>query len=239
MDLPQNSARMKIFKMDHKQFGVEDSETDLPYNAGSEIYENERKSDRELTGRLMLYDEAAWQQVVEELLTPLSRKRKYVETLARYGLKPEVLLTECFDLLHKDNFARLRNFRFQCSLKSYLYNVVRDAYRSIHSAHKEKKRKISLVLSELSFEFAPSNMKSSYQRLADADDRTEFNQRFAALWDENPVYALTLLMRNHLESSSNQVAYLLGKSAGHIDQINRRAKKRLYENRNEKNGRET
>lgn len=223
--------------MDLKPFDAEKPETEFPCNTGRSICEEERRADRELTGRLMLYDETAWEQVVNELLTPLLQKRKYVETLARYGLKTEVLLTECFELLHRDNFARLRNFRFQCRLKSYLYNVVREAYRSVVAAHKEKKRKISLVLSEHPLELAPSDMKSSYQRLADADDRAEFNERFAGLWDENPVYALTLLMRNHLELSSNQAAYLLGKNAGHIDQINRRAKQRLYENRNDKNGR--
>ncbi len=223
--------------MDHKPFDFKEPETDLPRNAGKSICEDEQETDRQLTGRLMLYDEAAWEQVVQELLMPLIQKRKYVETLARYGLRTEVLLTECFELLHKDNFARLRNFRFQCRLKSYLYNVVREAYRTVVAAHKEKKRKISLVLSEVPLELAPSDMKSSYQRLADADDRAEVNEWFSRLWDENPVYALTLLMRNHLELSSSQAAYLLGKNAGHIDQINRRAKKRLYENRNEKNGR--
>lgn len=186
-------------------------------------------ADRETVRRLLLYDNVVWFEVTQTILLPLARCRKYVETLRRFQLEPEDLVSEVYKIVHRDHFARLKKFRFECSLKSWFYNILREAYSRILFRYEKKKRKITTVSSEIAVNRAQSTIKDGYREIAAVETKRKLNRALVRLWDRNPAEALTFLLREHLELTSKEAAQLLGKTVNHIDVLNMRAKKHLTE----------
>ena len=184
-------------------------------------------ADREIVRKLMCYDNAAWSELVREVLLPLIYTRKYTETLRRLGLDPEDLLAETYQMIHRNHFDRLTKFRFECSLKSWCYHIVHEAYGRILFRCERKKRKIVTVVSENTLKHAPGNIKDGYRQLTAGETRRQLNRSLAAVWDRSPAEAMVLLLREHLQFSSRETAQFLGKTVNHVDVLNLRAKKRM------------
>ena len=72
--------------------------------------------DHRLVAALMADDDAAWNYVVTEMITPLVRAnvKGIAEMLYRYSIPTDALAGKVFLDLRKSNYTALRNFRFEC-----------------------------------------------------------------------------------------------------------------------------
>lgn len=73
------------------------------------------EKDRELVAALLRNDGAAWEQMLADVARPLVETRKYREMTARFGLAVEDILAQLCEELYRDDFARLRAFRYDGS----------------------------------------------------------------------------------------------------------------------------
>ncbi len=182
--------------------------------------------DRELVDLLIQNDSGAWDYLISEVIAPLSRMRKYVEMCNRYGLSTDSLVTRVWMMLTRNDFRRLRNFRFGSSFKTYLFIIVREAQRA---EIREKTGKIQFVLSEDN-EFCSRIRCKDRSDAPDLVDEMRYtNILLGRLWQENPRHAWVLLMRNSLNMSAKETAAFLNVKESNIDQMNKRAKRRMSE----------
>ena len=86
-------------------------------------------TDQDLVALLLQSDQGAWDYVLLELVAPLTRIRKYVEIFNKHGLSTDILITRVWMLLEKDDYRRLRAFRFGASFRTYLFIIVREAQK--------------------------------------------------------------------------------------------------------------
>ena len=190
--------------------------------------------DRQLVRALMSDDEAAWNYVVTELITPLVRAnvRGMAEILSRYSIPTDALAGKVFLDLRKNAFIALRNFRYECRFSSFLY------WRIYHAAQgliRETSKEFDFLLSDEVLENAQTTQKDSSQSTQLKDEIKSTNCLLARLWTQNPTYALVLLLRNNLGLSSKVVGSFLGKTINNVDQINIRAQKAMRKFRDDDN----
>ena len=190
--------------------------------------------DRQLVRALMSDDEAAWNYVVTELITPLVRAnvRGMAEILSRYSIPTDALAGKVFLDLRKNDFIALRNFRYECRFSSFLY------WRIYHAAQgliRETSKEFDFLLSDEVLENAQTTQKDSSQSTQLKDEIKSTNCLLARLWTQNPTYALVLLLRNNLGLSSKGVGSFLGKTINNVDQINIRAQKAMRKFRDDDN----
>ena len=190
--------------------------------------------DRQLVRALMSDDEAAWNYVVTELITPLVRAnvRGMAEILSRYSIPTDALAGKVFLDLRKNDFIALRNFRYECRFSSFLY------WRIYHAAQgliRETSKEFDFLLSDEVLENAQTTQKDSSQSTQLKDEIKSTNCLLARLWTQNPTYALVLLLRNNLGLSSKVVGSFLGKTINNVDQINIRAQKAMRKFRDDDN----
>ena len=182
--------------------------------------------DRELVDLLIQNDSGAWDYLLLEVIAPLSRMRKYVEICNRYGLSTDSLVTRVWMMLTRNDFRRLRNFRFEASFKTYLFIIIREAQRA---EVREKTGKIQFVLSEDN-EFCSRIRCKDRSDAPDLVDEMRYtNTLLGKLWQENPRHAWVLLMRNSLNMSARETAAFLDVKESNVDQMNKRAKYRMNE----------
>ena len=190
--------------------------------------------DRQLVRALMSDDEAAWNYVVTELITPLVRAnvRGMAEILSRYSIPTDALAGKVFLDLRKNDFIALRNFRYECRFSSFLY------WRIYHAAQgliRETSKEFDFLLSDEVLENAQTTQKDSSQSTQLKDEIKSTTCLLARLWTQNPTYALVLLLRNNLGLSSKVVGSFLGKTINNVDQINIRAQKAMRKFRDDDN----
>ena len=188
--------------------------------------------DHRLVAALMADDDAAWNYVVTEMITPLVRAnvKGIAEMLYRYSIPTDALAGKVFLDLRKSNYTALRNFRFECRFSSFLY------WRIYHAAQgliREASKEFDYLLSDEVLETAQTTQKDSYQTNMLKDEIESTNRLLARLWTQNPTYALVLLLRNDLGLSSKVVGSFLGKTINNVDQINIRAQKTMRKFRDE------
>lgn len=208
--------------------------TDSAKNDTSPPVECEELDDRKLVSALMDDDEAAWNYVVTELITPLVRAniRGIAEMLNRYSIPVDALAGKVFLDLRKNDFVALRNFRYECRFSSFFY------WRLYHSAQgliRETSKEFDFLLSDEVLENAQTTQEDSSQSTQLKDEIKSTNRLLARLWAQNPTYALVLLLRNDLGLSSKVVGAFLGKTINNVDQINIRAQKAMRKFRDEDN----
>ena len=209
-------------------------ETDSTKSDTSRPIECGELSDRKLVSALMEENEAAWNYVVTELITPLVRAnvKGVAEMLARYSIPVDAIASKVFLDLRKNNFIALRNFRYECRFSSFLY------WRIYHAAQgliRETSKEFDFLLSDEVLENAQTTQKDSSQSTQLKDEIKSTNCMLARLWAQNPTYALVLLLRNDLGLSSKVVGSFLGKTINNVDQINIRAQKTMRKFRDEDN----
>ena len=190
--------------------------------------------DRQLVLALMSDDETAWNYVVTELITPLvhANVKGIAEMLSRYSIPTDALAGKVFLDLRKNDFIALRNFRYECRFSSFLY------WRIYHAAQgliRETNKEFDFLLSDEVLENAQTTQKDSSQSTQLKDEIKSTNCMLARLWEQNPTYALVLLLRNDLGLSSKVVGAFLGKTINNVDQINIRAQRAMRKFRDENN----
>lgn len=182
-------------------------------------------SDRETVALLLQDDKSAWHFVITEIMMPLVKTRKYIEILAKLNEPLESVPGRVYLDLQKNDFHKLKNFRFEGPFRAWLYFQVKNAVKSI--LH-ESRSPFSVSLSEELLE-KPLYEQSVMDQTAELQDEMAVGDAcFVRLWKDNPLHAYVLLLRNRLELPAEEIKVLLGlTSANNVDQINRRAKQRM------------
>ncbi len=178
-------------------------------------------SDRDFVACLLQNDPAAWNYLLVELVTPMTRYSKYARICAKYNIPPDSLVTRVWLLLRKNDFRKLRLFRFDSAFTTYLFIIIREAQRY---EIKETLGKIPCELSENDCLCTQIVSKTRSDSVELTDEMNYANKLLSVLWDDNPQQAWVLLMRNSLKLSSKEVALFLNKSSENVDQMNSRAK---------------
>jgi len=181
-------------------------------------------SDRELVALLLQEDSGAWDYLLFDVIAPLCRTRKYLEICKKFSIPFDSLVTAVWMILHKNDYKRLRIFRFGSSFKTYLYLIVREAQRNEVN---NVLGKIPLELSEDDDCYTQIADRNNYDSVELKEELNAANGLLARLWLENPQQAWVLLMRNSLNLSSKEVAALLNESPANVDQLNSRAKAKM------------
>lgn len=181
-------------------------------------------SDRNLVDLLLQGNQKAWEYVLINLVAPLSRQSKYLQICKKYNISPDALVTATWQILHKNDYQRLRLFRFESSFKTYLFLIVREAQRN------EVKQALGKTPLELSEEEDISSLIADKRHgdSPEVKDEIDFaNRIFAQLWRENPKQAWVLLMRTCLGQPAKVVASFMNETPSNVDQLNSRAKDKM------------
>ncbi len=181
-------------------------------------------SDRELVAALIANDGRAWEYVLVEVLAPILKMQKYTSICRDHSLSSDAVLTRVWMILQKNDYARLRKFRFEASFKTYLFLIVREAQRS---ELREKIGKVPLVLSDDEAYTTQIACSRSDDTCEIEDEMSVANRLLGRLWKDNPKQAMVLLMRTTLGITSKDVALFLQESSANVDQLNKRAKEKM------------
>lgn len=188
-------------------------------------------SDRDLVARLVANDSDAWSAVVIEMLLPLAKTRKFTEILARVNQPVESIVGVVYLDLQKNDFLKLRNFRFDGPFRAWLYFQVKNAVKIVT---RESRSPFAMSLSDETLDRALDDWCTHDQPAGLQDEMNMGESCFSLLWKNNPKSAMVLLLKNRLAMSSDEVCSLLGlSSANNVDQINRRAKQQMLQFRKE------
>lgn len=188
-------------------------------------------TDQDLVALLLQSDQGAWDYVLLELVAPLTRIRKYVEIFNKHGLSTDILITRVWMLLEKDDYRRLRAFRFGASFKTYLFIIVREAQKY---EIQEKIGKNPYILSDEDDFGTQIPDKEGTDSPELKDEMRYANNLVGRLWQDNPLQAWVLIMRNSLKLSAKEVSSFLNESSSNVDQLNKRAKEKMNALRKEK-----
>ena len=188
-------------------------------------------TDQDLVALLLQSDPGAWDYVLLELVAPLTRIRKYVEIFNKHGLSTDILITRVWMLLEKDDYRRLRAFRFGASFRTYLFIIVREAQKY---EMKEKIGKNPYILSDEDDFGTQIPDKEGTDSPELKDEMRYANNLVGRLWQDNPLQAWVLIMRNSLKLSAKEVSSFLNESSSNVDQLNKRAKEKMNALRKEK-----
>ena len=191
-------------------------------------------NDRTLVARLIADDAAAWRHVKTDMIEPVvaANVKGMLEMLMRRSIDPASVPGRVYEDLKKDDWTALRNFRFECSFKSFLYWRIYNAAQAL-IRETVRVREVQALDSEDGtniIESAPAS-DSTINAMLIRDAVQVANQALADLWEENSTYALVLLMRNDLGLPAKEVAEILQKQGNTVDQINIRAQRALRKHR--------
>lgn len=182
--------------------------------------------EREWVSWLVAGDSAAWEDVRRNVVLPLfwANIKGIARQCSRIGLSGNAVFSQLYINLSRDDFAPLRAFRFECAFSSWLYWHV---WNAAQGAIREAVGKIDLTLSDPAILDNLIKQKDMSATSPVSEAVVEANALLARLWEQNPVYALVLVLRNDAELSAKEVGALLGKTPANVDQINHRAQARM------------
>lgn len=197
-----------------------------------------REDDHHLVLRLIANDDAAWAYVKDELVDPLvaANVKGMRDMLIRHSIDVESVVGKVYEGLSARNWEAIRNFRFDCRFKSFMYWRVYDAVQRLvrEVSRGDDRDPLSLdILNEnqdgkdIAQEVPDANSSDPIRQLLIKESVDQANRALAELWDKNPAYALVLLMRNDLSLPAQDVAVLLDRKPNTVDQINIRAQAAL------------
>jgi len=180
--------------------------------------------------KLIAFDDEAWEYLISEIVTPLAKSNKLgiASIFRRHSMPLESIISEIFLNLTNNDCAVLRNFRYECSFRTYMYLRV---YAAAQAVIRKKTGNIPLVLSDLTEGTALIECDDASSSSTTDEHVNQANQLLERLWKENPAYALVLLMRHDLKLPSRDVGLLMGKTQANIDQLLHRAQKRMSDYR--------
>lgn len=188
-------------------------------------------ADRALVACLLSADDGvradAWTKVIGEMVLPsVLHSRKWTEILEKIGETPESVASEVFLSLTANDSRNIREFRFERSFSSHVFEWTWAAMQTLRRFHEKEN---PLDLSENGERSALMGHETrSPDRVASAREALDLaNCHIAALWDSNPVHAIVLILRNGDGLRSKEVSAITGLSASNVDQIHKRALTRL------------
>jgi len=179
--------------------------------------------DRRLVASLIANDQGAWERMLSDVARPLVATRKYREMTARFGLTAEDILAQLCEELYRDDFARLRSFRYDGSFEAWLYWEVRNAFRNLIRGVASREDAV-----DPTEEFAFGEALVAEPDPA-VDALRETRELYVRLWRENPVGAYALLLKGELGVESELMAAFLGKAPNTVDKIVSRAREKMRE----------
>ena len=183
--------------------------------------------DRKLVAALIAMDENAWTFTIGERILPaIAHSRKWSEELYRRSVCHDAVATEVFRSLTANNCKNLREFRHDCAFSSYLYDHILAAMQTIR---RMLGKEVPKDMSDYEGKLALTDQKqpSPARIVAAREALEEANRNLAALWGNNPVHALVLILRNCEGLKAKEVAGMLGLTPANVDQINKRAQERF------------
>lgn len=197
-----------------------------------------REDDHHLVLRLIANDDAAWAYVKDELVDPLvaANVKGMRDMLIRHSIDVESVVGKVYEGLSARNWEAIRNFRFGCRFKSFMYWRVYDAVQRLvrEVSRREEKDPLSLDASvesedgnSIDHEIPDPNSVEPIRQILIKESVAHANNALGELWGQNPTYALVLLMRNDLALPTQDVAVLLDRKPNTVDQINIRAQAAL------------
>lgn len=181
--------------------------------------------DRRLVALLLEDDNAAWAHCIANMILPsLGRNAAWREIAAKSGTPPEAVASMVYSRYKANGFAKLREFRFDCSLRRWfcgaIGEIVHDLWRRYASEQIHLRRLHEMQLANR----AGDAVVQGPHKSLDLRERLDHaNVRLAALWAKRPAQILALLLREAASAPARDVAYMLGFSPCNIDQMKRRA----------------
>ncbi len=194
--------------------------------------------DRAMVALLLKNDPSVWRDLLARIATPLVREKKYREMLARHALEPEDLLQQLCEQLCKDDYAKLRSFRFDCSLTTFLYWQVKGIVGGMTRTAgwlRESLPTGDAGIEEISDARPAGSSDPAFNpgaRVSRKEELSSARRKITQLWEENPEGAYALLLKAELDVPSATVAVLLGKKQNTVDQLVSRARRALRESPN-------
>lgn len=185
-------------------------------------------NDHYLVARLVEGDDAAWGWLLDNVVYPLFRANAMGirEICARNSVSESAVASRLYKTLSRNDFELLRNFRFECALRSWICWYLRDSAQRALREVTWSNRYVALDPCDLdSLDDASAVAPAS--PLAKRELYAGLNAMLAALWRIRPLAATVLLLRGELGLPSKVVAGLVSKSPAAIDQIYHRAQKSL------------
>ena len=186
--------------------------------------EFETLEDRNLVAMLIEGQLAAWNYLLRQVVAPLVETQKCAGICNRYSIEPDAVCSQVWTICAKNDYERLRAFRFESSLKTYLGYVIREALRT------EVRKVMGKVPLDLFDDPAPYEEKKTVQanRQIELDEALDnASLLMGELWKQNPQQVLVLLLREHLMMSGKDVADLLGMTLANVNQMKKRATERM------------
>lgn len=184
-------------------------------------------SDRELVDAVLADDrdviDYLFYTVVSSVCLPIVRRFGIPG-----GLSPEELSSEIYMLLSADDWAKLREFRFDASLKTWLWavalRILLDRNSKLTQEYAQRCREHMIDLSTTID--LPDERDSEAAHAERVSDNIQL-LRTALRKMDNHNYRSVIQLRGIQRLSSKETASILGKTATHVDQLFARAKKKL------------
>ena len=196
-----------------------------------------RSDDRLLISRLVENDNSAWRYVKEDIVDPLvqANVKGVRDLLLKHSIPLESVSGKVYEGLRVREWEALRNFRFECRFKSFLYWRIYDAVqRLVRETSVVPDPNPIPIGSDVSGgedgegpKMDPEAPDETIRGILIKEAVAMANRALAKLWESNPAYALVLLMRNDLKLPSQEVGLILNRQPNTVDQMNIRAQKAL------------
>jgi len=196
------------------------------------------QDDHYLVLQLIANDNLAWAYVKEELVDPLvsANVKGMRDMLSRHSIDVKSVIGKVYEGLSARNWEAVRNFRFDCRFKSFMYWRVYDAVQRLVREVSRPGEPDPLPIGSptggadddgVGIDVPDPDAVDPIEQILIKEAVTHANKALAELWERNPAYALVLLMRNDLALPAQDVALLLDRKPNTVDQMNVRAQAAL------------
>lgn len=186
--------------------------------------------DRRLVANLLANDHRVWEHVLTVVAAKMVNTRRYSEMLARTNHEPVEVVTTLCEELFRDDFARLRAFRFQGPFDGWLYWEVRRAVKIVTGLEGKSG---GINRSEREIAVDPNDEAGVFGRMPQgrrqdvAGRLMDARELYVRLWKDNAEGAYVFFMKEELGLPAKQIAAILGRSPNSVDQIFHRVRCRL------------
>lgn len=185
--------------------------------------------DKTLVGLLLNDDHGAWGFFEWKVEKCIERTRQFKEMLQRTSHSPGDVIGCLKERLRKNDFSRLRMFRFEQSFHGWLWTHVRSAVQKVTELGSNREDPMdsqdeTTIIARMP---ASSNVSAHAELFLDA--------RFliAKLWATNPQGAYAVLLNKICGVDDEVIGTLLGQKANTVTQNRRRALEKMRQWRDE------
>lgn len=185
--------------------------------------------DRMLVAMLINGDEGAEAYFMTTLAAPLVKVCPRFGECVKCNIDLDAITSRLWTICSKNDYARLRLFRGDSSLRTYLSFVVREA---INAEVRIAKGLVDMQPVDDPGLFEESGTVDERGKVEVADELDKASRMISRLWEKNPRQVLTLLMSKHLGMSGNEIGRFLGESRANVNQLNKRAVENMVKIRN-------